>query len=269
MNLTFENLGKNINTEFADYFGFVPSDESFIVFNSKRSEAKQRNPDGNYNSSIYISKVKDGVFQKAKPMAPPINTTSGDAEVIGLSANGDVMLIYYNDFNGSDDIYISLGDKNNNFKKPEPLPDNINSPKGTEIAASITADGGTIYFASYRSGGTGGTDIYVCKKLPTGVWGPAQNLGADINTNMNEDFPNISPDGKTLYFSSSGHTSMGGYDIFKAEWDEPSQKWVNVKNMGYPISSTDDDYNFRISKSGRFGYISSTRDKGFGDIDIY
>jgi Tol biopolymer transport system component len=269
LNVTFENLGKNINSEFSDYFGFVPSDESFVVFNSRRSEGKQRNPDGSYNASIYISKVKEGSFQKAKQMPQPISTNSGDAEVVGLSANGDVMLIYYNDMQGSDDIYISLGDKSNNFKKPERLPDNINAPKGTEIAASVTADGGTIYFASFRTGGIGGTDIYMSKKLPTGEWSPAQNLGIDINTELNEDFPNISPDGKTLYFSSSGHTSMGGYDIFKADWDDASQKWVNVKNLGYPINTPDDDYNFRVSKSGRFGYISAVRDKGFGDLDIY
>ncbi|HEY6161270.1 MAG TPA: hypothetical protein VI112_08605 [Bacteroidia bacterium] len=274
LNVAFENLGKNINSEFPDYFGFVPSDESFIVFNSRRSEGKVKNPDGTYNSSIYISKTKDGQYQKSKPMPSPVNSNAGDAEVVGLSANGDVMLIYYNDFQTEDDIYISLGDKNNNFKKPERLPDNINSPKGLEIAASVTADGSTVYFASYRSGGMGGTDLYMSHKLPTGEWGPAQNLGAEINTAQNEDFPNISPDGKTLYFSSSGHTSMGGYDIFKADWDEATQKWVNVKNMGYPINTPDDDYNFRISKSGRYGYISSSgpptaKDKTFGDLDIY
>jgi hypothetical protein len=270
LNVTFENLGKEVNSEFPDYFGFVPADESFLVFNSRRADGdKPRNPDGSYNSQIFVSKVKDGAFQRSKPMPAPINTDKGDAEVVGLSANGDVMLVYYNDFKTDDDIYISAGDKSNNFKKPERLPSSINAPNGTEIAASITADGNTIYFTSFRPGGNGGTDIYMSKKLPTGEWGTAQNLGADINTAMNEDFPNISPDGKTLYFSSSGHTSMGGYDIFKAEWDEATQKWVNVKNLGYPINTPEDDYNFRISKSGRYGYISTVRDKGFGDLDIY
>jgi Tol biopolymer transport system component len=269
LNVTFENLGKDINSEFPDYFGFVPADESFIVFNSRRPDGRERNLDGSYNSSIYISKVKDGAFQKSKSMAPPINSSKGDAEVVGLSASGEVMLVYYNDFQSDDDIYIAAGDKNNNFKKPERLPASINAPKGTEIAASVSADGSTIYFTSFRPGGIGGTDIYVSKKLPSGEWGTAQNLGTDINTPMNEDFPNISPDGKTLYFSSSGHTSMGGYDIFKAEWDEATQKWVSVKNMGFPINSPQDDYNFRISKSGRYGYISALRDKGFGDLDIY
>jgi hypothetical protein len=270
LDVTFENLGKNINTPYADYFPFVPADESFLLVNSRRPEInEEKQSDGSYSAKIYISKVKDGSFSKAKNIGSPVNPKSGDAEVVGLSSSGDVMLIYYNNYTNVDDIYISYGDKNNNFDKPENVGDNVNSLNGSEIAAAISPDGNTLYFASDRNGGSGGTDLYVCKKLPSGKWGEAVNLGKEINTDMNEDFPSISPDGKTLYFSSGGHTSMGGYDIFKAEWDEASQKWVNVKNLGYPINTPDDNYNFRISKKGRYGYIAATMDKGMGDLDIY
>jgi hypothetical protein len=95
------------------------------------------------------------------------------------------------------------------------------------------------------------------------------NLGREVNTPSDEDFPNISPDGKVLYFSSNGHTSMGGYDIFHTEWNVDSSKWTKVKNMGYPINTTLDDNNFRISQSGRYGYISQVRNGGMGDYDIY
>ena len=111
--------------------------------------------------------------------------------------------------------------------------------------------------------------MYCVRKLPDGSWSPAQNLGPEINTEADEDFPNISHDGKTLYFSSNGRSSMGGFDIFKAIWDEENVKWVNVKNIGYPLNTTDDDMNLRLSSNGRHGYIAAVRDGGFGDLDIY
>jgi Tol biopolymer transport system component len=86
---------------------------------------------------------------------------------------------------------------------------------------------------------------------------------------MNEDFPNLSPDGKTLYFSSKGHASMGGYDIFKATYDESQHRFINPRNLGYPVNTSYDDLNFRISKSGKYGYVASIRGGGNGDYDIY
>jgi len=106
-------------------------------------------------------------------------------------------------------------------------------------------------------------------KFPNGTWGPAQNMGPDINTPYDEDFPTISGDGKTLYFSSNGHTSMGGYDIFKAEFNTETKQFSNPKNLGYPINTPEDNYNFRISGNGRFGYIAALREGGLGDLDIY
>jgi Tol biopolymer transport system component len=84
-------------------------------------------------------------------------------------------------------------------------------------------------------------------------------LVPEINTPYDEDFPNISPDGKTLYFSSKGHTSMGGHDIFKSNYDEANNTFQVLKILGYPINTTDDDMNFRISKNGKYGYIASVK----------
>lgn len=266
LDVKFENLGKNINSPFPDYFPFVPGDESFIVFNSRRSQGALL--EGADNAGIYISKVNNGAFGKAKSIGPPINTNDGDEEVIGLSNSGDIMLLYYDNLLGFGDIYLSVADKKQSFKKAVMLNQNINSPD-EEISASISADGNILYFASNRPGGKGSSDIYMSKKLPNGSWGVAQNLGDEINTTEEEDFPNISPDGKTLYFSSKGHTGMGGYDIFKANWDESSEKWINPKNIGYPINTVDDNLNFRVSETGKFGYISALMDGGFGDLDIY
>lgn len=270
LNVTFENLGKNINSQYPDYFPFVPADESFIIFNTKRPESGAwQNPDGTWGANIFFSKVKDGQFQKAKPLGRVINSQYGDEEAVGLSSSGDYLLIYFDNLQGFGDIYISKSDKSRNFKEPSILDEQINSSKGQEIAASISADGNTIYFASTRSGGLGGSDLYACRRLPNNLWGPPENLGDGINTPYNEDFPNISPDGKTIYFSSMGHTSMGGYDIFSAQLDEKENKFKGAKNIGYPLNSPEDDMNFRISANGKYGYISARRKEGMGDLDIY
>jgi len=271
IDVKFENLGANVNSPYSDYFPFVPSDESFIIFNSRRQDegATQQNEDGTYPSAIYIAKVTDGNFIKAKNIGPPISKKDGEQEVIGLSATGEFMLLYYTNLKGVGDIYITSADKNRSFKTAEKLADNINSSKAEEIAACISSDGSMLYFASTREGGQGGTDLYFSKKLPNGTWGPAQNLGKEINTPYDEDFPNVSADGKVLYFSSNGHTTMGGYDIFKAELNVETNQYANPKNMGYPLNTPEDNFNFRVSSNGRFGYISALRDGGLGDLDIY
>jgi len=267
LDVSFNNLGSQINSSGPDYYPFVPQDESFIVYNSRRDDGSMKMENGNYFSEIYISKAKNGEFQKARKLDQNINMLNGNEEVVGLSADGKYILFYFENDNHYGDLFIAelADEKVINLEK---LPAEINSTDH-EIAASIAADGNEVYFASDRDGGYGGVDIYVTKKLPNGKWGLPQNLGPTINTKFDEDFPNISNDSKTLYFSSKGHTSMGGYDIFKASWDNVKRIWTTVKNIGYPINTPEDNMNYRESKSGRTGYISTLRASGLGDLDIY
>jgi outer membrane protein OmpA-like peptidoglycan-associated protein len=94
-------------------------------------------------------------------------------------------------------------------------------------------------------------------------------LGAEINTEYDEDSPFIDYDGKTLYFSSRGGMGMGGYDIFKAEYDSAAGNWTSIMNLGYPINTPDDDIYFVGTKEGKRGYYASVRDDGMGYTDIY
>lgn len=270
VDVIFQSLGKTINSPFADYYPFVTETENYMVFNSKRPVKKdaQKMENGQYKNSIFISKVVNGVYAEADVIGEPVCAGNSGEEVIGMNAKGDVLLIYKSDFKGSGKIYITKMFANGNFSKPELLPAPINS-SGDEIAACVDNDGTTVYFASDRKGGFGGTDIYSCTKLPTGKWGDPRNCGVGINTPLNEDFPNLSPDGKTLFFSSKGHASMGGYDIFKATYDEEQRRFINPRNIGYPVNTSYDDLNFRISKSGKYGYVASVRGGGDGDYDIY
>lgn len=271
LNVTFENLGSSVNTQFPEYYPFITADESFMVYNTKRSDGGNlRRDDGSYYSAVYISRVMDGGFTKSRNIGNPISSASGNVEVVGMSANGNYMVLYYDNETGINDIYVAEYDKQKNiYKKPIKLDENINSSKGFEIAACITNDGNTVYFASNRPGGLGGMDLYVSKRLPNGKFGPAVNLGPQVNTPFDEDFPSLSPDEKTLYFSSKGHSSMGGYDIFKSEWEEASNSFKGARNLGFPINTPEDNSNFRISENGRYGYLAAKRDDSMGDLDIY
>lgn len=268
VDVVFQNLGANINSEYSDYYPFVTSNESFIVYNTKRPEKNaEKLENGNYGNSIYISKVINGEYKKATPIGAPINAGNSGMEVIGLSENGENILLYMPEGLGKGNIFISKLDAKGIYSKPEKLDAKINSG-GDEIAASISSDGNTLYFASNRKGGIGGTDIYICKKVGK-KWSEPKNAGTEINTPYDEDFPNISPNGKILYFSSKGHTSMGGYDIFKSNYNETTNTFSSSRNLGYPINTTDDDMNFRISNNGKYGYIASAKAGGLGDFDIY
>lgn len=272
LNVKFENLGKNVNSSFPDYMPFLPADESYIIYNSKRNAAgaiKDVEGDGSYAAGIYVSKIAKEDFSKAKNIGPPINNNTGDQEIVGMSNSGEIILVWRFDYElGYAAVFQSTADKRKNFKKTVVLDKVINS-QDQEIFTSITNDGNTLYFSSIREGGYGGSDLYVSKKLPNETWGIPVNLGPAINTEMDEDYPNVSPDGQILYFSSNGHVSMGGFDVFKATWQEELQNWENVQNIGYPINTPSDDNNFRISGAGRYGYISALREDGLGDLDIY
>jgi hypothetical protein len=263
LKVKFENLGKAVNSNDDDYFPFIPSDESFIVFNSNRSV----DPTELAQSDILISYVKEGKYSKAKTLPESINTKTGREEIVGLNADGTEAILFFESFSNGGDLYECKID-GKTFGEPVKLDRNVNS-KSIEIAACISSDNSRLYFASDRPGGYGGVDIYLCQRLPNGRWSEAQNLGPSVNTEYDEDFPNISSDGKVLYFSSKGHTSMGGYDIYKSKWDEFKKKFIGAKNLGFPINTPGDDMNFRVSENGKFGYLSALRKEGLGGLDIY
>lgn len=267
LDISFRNLGKNINSVNKDYYPFVPKDESFIIFNSKRDDGSEKMINGNYHSEIYFSQVKNGTFAKARKLDQNVNTLDGSEEIVGMSSDGKILLLYFENNKYYGDLFIAEFE-DNTVANVTKLPKVINS-KNHEIAASITKKGDAVYFASDRDGGYGGVDLYVSLKLPNGEWAPAQNLGPSVNSPFDEDFPNITADNKTLYFSSKGHTSMGGYDIFKASWDQVKRNWTDVKNVGYPLNTPEDNTNYRESESGRTGYISAIRKGGSGNYDLY
>ncbi|MFN4235462.1 MAG: OmpA family protein [Bacteroidia bacterium] len=261
-----KNLGKTINSPYPEYAPVISADESVLIFTSRRNNSTGGKiaEDGSYYEDIYISYNKNGEWTEPQSIGSTINTEGHEA-TIGLSVDGQQLFIYKDD-NGDGNIYYSKleGDT---WQTPIKLSDNINS-KSWESHATISSDGNTLYFTSDRKGGFGGRDIYFSRKLPNGEWGLPINMGPKINTPYDEDGPFIHPDNRTLFFSSKGHNSMGGFDVFISMKDE-NGNWSQAMNMGYPLNSSDDDVFYVLSADGKRAYYSSFKEDGYGEKDLY
>jgi len=260
------NLGPNVNTEYPDFSPVLSLDEQTLIFTSRRKggASDEKLPNGQYLEDIYVSKYVDGQWEKAVPIGPNINTPKHEA-TINLSADGQTLLIYRDQDGGN--IYVSEL-SGTEWSVPKLLEAPVNTPSW-EPHACLTSDNRTLYFVSDRPGGYGGRDIYKCLRLPSGKWGAAQNLGERINTKYDEDGIFIHPDGKQIYFSSKGHQSMGGFDIFTSQINDENGNWTEPVNYGYPVNTPDDDVFFVTSVDGKRGYFSSDKEGGFGEKDIY
>ena len=131
---------------------------------------------------------------------------------------------------------------------------------------ALSKDGKTLYFASDKLGGYGGTDIYISARNANGVWSEPKNLGAEINSAFDEKFPFIAEDG-TLYFSSNAPNGLGGLDVYKTKAE--NGKWLKPENLGAPVNSNKDEFGLIIDGKNQNGYFASNRDGGMGDDDIY
>lgn len=261
------NLGDSINSPFPEYSPALSADEKTLIFTSRRpgSTGGDRTIEDEFYEDIYIAYRKpDSTWTTPVSISPNINTVTHEASV-GLTADAQTLLIY-KDTNGGD-IYFSQLDISDKWSIPEPLGSNVNTSHW-ETSACLTPDGNTLYFVSDRPGGLGGRDIWKCVKLPNGKWGLAVNLGAPINTPYDEESPFIHPNGTLLFFSSKGHNTIGGFDIFFSNLSDSG--WEKPLNIGYPINTPDDDVFYVTSPDGRRGYYSSSsRPEGYGEKDIY
>jgi tetratricopeptide (TPR) repeat protein len=184
---------------------------------------------------------------------------------VALSYDGTEMILYYDDDYVGNLYYSRL--ENGSWAPATKMGENI-STRYWESSACFSKDGKILYFTSNRRGSYGGLDIYYSERQSDGKWGVPVNLGPAINTCYNEECPCISEDGRTLYFSSYGHYNMGGYDVFCSRKNE-NGTWAEPVNMGYPISTTDDDLYFQPADHGRAAYYSLYTPLGIGRHDIY
>ncbi|MBO7495135.1 MAG: PD40 domain-containing protein [Salinivirgaceae bacterium] len=262
INVNFTRLDTTINTKFDDMCPVVTTDNSVLYFSSNRHFIEE------YDAYIYsgqYSENKKGQWQNAVQI--PISSYD-DENVMGCTPDGNKILIYANGDYATHDIkmYTRKGVKFTKAAATD-LPADMNTDD-VEMGACITPDGNTIYFASNRPGGRGGLDLYVSHRGPDGKWGPSENMGTNINTEYDENYPTLSPDGRTLYFASKGHDCIGGYDIFRAGFDENNGTWFKPFNMGFPLNTPLDDTKIAFASDGT-AYIAAKRKEGVGNLDVY
>ncbi|MBL7893212.1 MAG: OmpA family protein [Bacteroidia bacterium] len=261
-----DNVGPEVNTKYPEYGAVISADESVMIFTSRRDNTTGGEIDpglNEYFEDIYLSSKKDGKWSVAVNIGPPINTKGHDATA-GLSPDGQTLYVYID--NGGDGNIYECNLKGSVWTKPDKMNKYIDTD-AHESTASLSFDERSLYFVSNRKGGLGDRDIYISRKDEKNRWAKPLNIGVPINTQYGEEGVFIHPDGKTMYFSSQGHNSMGGYDIFKSTL--VNGIWTEPENLGYPINTADDDVFFAISASGKHGYYSSFNASGYGEKDIY
>ena len=262
IDVTFINVGKNINTPKDEFKPYIPADESNLIFTSNRKFDSRLKTSIN---NVYLSEMKKSKWSRPRQVSS-VNT-SEDEFISGISSANNFVLIKVRRYEAFDDIYI-CNKKGTRISRPVSLGENINT-SSVESGSAISPNGDTLIFASDRPGGLGGLDLWMSLKLPDDSWGVPVNLGKPVNSPYDDDFPYIMSDGKTMFFSSKGHNSMGDFDIFKTKLNTQSGKWSMPMNLGYPINTTSNNNTIAMSKNYRYGYVADIRDGGFGGLDIY
>ena len=251
LDFTKETLGEEINIVAINHKSAVSGNGNTMVYTCEMGE----------ENSIYMSQKVDGKW------SPPFEITSQlsnqrDISSSSLNYDGTKLFIYkLDDFVGN--IYVS-NYSDGSWSKLMKLNNNINT-KYYESHASVSKDGNMLFFTSNRDGGEGGSDIYLSELQPDETWGPARNIGSSINTPFNEDTPFLTNNDSILFFSSEGHYTMGGYDIFKAK--KKNDVWQKPENIGYSINTTDDNLFFQPIGDGTTAYYSMLT--GYKEKEIF
>ena len=271
-----ENLGDKVNTPM-DEFGPIlsPNYSDRMYFSSTRigNVGGIRDEDGmvdrklgDYSSDMYFTQLINGEWSQTTAMNNLLNSPRHDI-ILDFNSNGKVLFFYkgFNQFSG--EIFVDT------FKVGQEQ--NLYPPKFISPMIAENGDGQPFFvkdsillFSSYRAGGYGGSDLYICA-YSQGRWTTPENLGPTINSSYDETTPFLAMDGRTLYFSSNNRKSIGGLDIFKSTFDDRKQSWGEPVNLGLPINSAADDAHFRMAPDGLKAFCSSGRKESMGGRDLF
>ncbi len=268
------NLGPMINTADPEYLPCLTADDQLILFTRRINDVMA--PEGKQDNLYYTVRDEEKNWRMAVPLKG-INSEFNEGAA-SISANGNTLVFtacaYYGDYGlgrrglGSCDLFIS-SQEGNGWSAPENMGEEVNTANW-ESQPSLSSDGNTIYFirAPKKRDKDVNQEIFVSHRNENGEWSKAEKLPEGINTPYKEETVLIHPDGHTLYFSSNGHPGMGGLDIFMSRMDE-NGNWGEVKNLGYPINTPNDENSLMVSTNGELAYFSSNMEGGFGSFDIY
>jgi outer membrane protein OmpA-like peptidoglycan-associated protein/tetratricopeptide (TPR) repeat protein len=267
-NINVYNLGPSVNTTYPEYAPVVDKAQNILLFTGRKSGSTGNKfyHDNHKYEDIYVSARANNdeewstatkVDSSNSYFSGKINSKWHDA-AIGYSEDETKLYIYR-----KNDVWESEIN-NGKWKDPVKMNKNINT-KGHEPSVFLTPTEDLLFLVSDRKEGVGGRDIYMSKKEADGSWGPVENLSI-LNTEFDEDAPFLADD-TTLFFSSNGHNTMGGYDVFKSM--KRNGKWGKPENVGMPINSPGDDIYYIQDKEAETGYYSSSKADGFGAMDLY
>lgn len=271
VDVSIENMGNLINSRYDDYTPSISADGKTLVFTARRNDTKggrmDEQGDYKYFEDIYFSEYDESTesWSQSTAVEGDLNTETYDA-VLSIFPSGSGMFVYKNTVSSTGDIYFSeYRPSTKEWTAAQKMPRPINTSY-FEGSISMTSDGNTVYFVSERPEGEGQGDIYVSTKKGDN-WSNPKNLGSIINTDLDEKFVFIHPNGKTLFFASNGHQTMGSYDIFKSELVNGA--WSLPINLGYPINTVNEESTFSLTKDNKSLLIAAEYDDSFGERDIY
>ena len=260
-----KNLSE-INTSVAEYSPTYSN--NYLYFTSNRNAAKIYRTTGTGYTDLYRIGTRGANVNVStlRPMSTILNDPNVNEGTMAFSSDGTWIVFAKGNTgkaSGNNNVNLFFSRfRNNKWTEPRQL--SVNDPDSWDSTPALSPDGKSLYFSSNRPDGYGGDDLYVANLDRRGRWVDVRNLGPEINTHGNENFPYISEDGK-FYFASDGHAGLGKLDMFVA--NRRGGK-IEVENLGSPINSTGDDfgmYQFDLTR----GFLSSNRKGGKGDDDIY
>lgn len=266
--VSIENAGLNINSPADEYAEILTADGKTMYFASRREipGTGKRHPDTKFDENILISHFSAGAWEASNVAGKELATKYSEAPLYINSTNNTLYI--YSGSSNNGDIKVSYY-KKGSWKAPEKVPFHIDT-NGSETSFTISPSGNEIYYVSDRGkDNVGGKDIYFITRLDQKRWSKPQNAGKVINTVYDEEAVRFSTTGDTLFFSSKGHNSIGGFDIFYCTKDK-SGEWKNVVNYGYPVNTPWDELFYFPSpvKDSTF-FFASNRSGGSGGLDIY
>lgn len=249
------NAGSAVNTPFFELYPYVSPDGSKMYFTRMEKQEdifvaeRQDSLWGNVRSMEFNSRENEGA-----------HTVSADGRFVFFTAcNREGVM-------GSCDIFYSAK-TNEGWSKPAGIGLPINSTDW-ESQPCFAANGMAMLFSSNRPNGYGGKDLYITYLNKQFQWMEPINLGPEINTKGDEETPFLHADGRTLYFASNGHPSVGGKDLYVSRLGT-NGKWSKPVNLGYPINTEGDEAGLFVALDGKSAFLSSERPGGFGKLDIY
>ena len=260
------NLGIPFNSKYSDYGGLFYSDYNSLIFTRREPrgpvEYASQHYNGEYRDDIFITrKSNSGSWFEPYRLSENINSDQRDEVAINLSHN-NTRLIFQNQ---KGYLYESIKE-GKYWSYPEKLPSFIN--RGG-FQTGIAVGENFMVLATNRAGSLGGQDLFISYKEEGGAWGHFEPMDENINTEFDETTPFIDDSTNTLYFSSTGHNSIGGYDVFKTTLNPITKKWENPVNMGYGVNSPSDDMYYVYDGIANKALFSSKRNEGLGGFDIY